>query len=572
MNDFRITIKNECSNYYKCRSNDVCYEFSRQYERDSFFYEEDGSFLLFVGICFNKDAFLSDNVNEWPTEAFRRYRNNSNRFLEEINGYYAGMFYNSMVGDVQLFVDHLSTIPVFYFRTEQAFVVDTDLFRLISVLKELNMSVKLSEFGAYSMLAYSFMLDNYTPIEGVYKVRPASCYSCLNNHEEKYYEFYAKTKDSLTSVEEIIEGVDQLFNTAVSNLFSADVTLKHLVTLSGGLDSRMCLLYALNNGYKDITTINYSQSFYNEELIPKKIAADYGCSHIFFSLDNGNYLMDIDEGICATYGMTTYRPILSARTVWKQLKMDEFGFVHSGLLGDTILGGYCIDKCNNDNRFHSSIDFAIQLNAKNKTILSAPYKEKFIPFFFRIQDWMSIEKMESLDSEKYVIDNRYLNGLIQSALGTRGISVLASPYTDKMLMKYVYTFPSSIKKNHNLYFKWMKTYMREATNYKWENTLLKPVYGKVDFKPHDKTVGFIKGVDAFLHPLKPERSRNPYKYWMKHNDTIQKTLSEYCKKRLELLSGHNELLEISKCILEYDNIYLLIRLATLLGFAYKCEE
>lgn len=570
MNDFHLSLLSKINAVNLCKPDDVYFSVSSQYERDSFFYEESGSFLLLIGVCYNKAELLLGVSENWPKEFFHRFQDNCRELLLQIEGYFGGLYYDAIRDELLLFTDHLSTIPIYYFRSDRILVVDTDLFRLAKELRKRGQSVCLSEFGAYSMLAYSFMLDNFTLLDKVYKVRPASLYSCFTGNEEKYFEYYTYEKDTAYSPESIAEGIDILFRRAVLDSFSADGEKSHLVTLSGGLDSRMCLFYALKNGFQDITTLNYSQTFYREETIAKAIAADCHCEHIFFSLDNGNYLANINEGILATQGMSTYRPILSARMIWKKLQMNRFGFVHSGLLGDAILGGYCIEKCNVDDRFHSPLDFAIQLNAKNKLVLSASYKEAYIKLFERILDWISTEKLFVLPSEKYVLDNRYINGLMQSALGTRDVAVLSSPYTGKRLMKYVYSFPSFLRLNHNLYFTWMKKYMPEATNYRWENTNMKPVYGRINVKPRTWFVDFCRWLDLKAYPKKPERSRNPYNYWMYYNDRIQKELYDYCAGRMELLSGYRELMETAQCILKDQNIYMLIRLATLLGFLHMC--
>lgn len=571
MNDFHITLKCKQIGSAECSFDDLHYCFSRQYERDSFFCQQQGALLLFIGVCYNKsDIIGSGDKKEWQDILLQSFRKDSKKVLEEIDGYFCGLFYDSKAGELLLFSDHLSTLPIYYYRNNDYFIADTDIFRLVHKLHELGIRINLSEFGAYSMLAYSFMLGNNTLLSDVYKVCPASLYSFKLNQTQKYFEYYSEEKDMVSTSQTIAEGIDFLFSHAVTDSMSVDGGGQHLFTLSGGLDSRMYLLYALHLGYKDITTLNYSQTFYREEVIAKRIAADCGCEHIFFSLDNGHYLSNIDEGIRATQGMTTYRPILSARMVWNQLNMNRYNVVHTGLLGDAIIGGYCIDKCNTDDRFHSETDLAVQLNVKNKTILRAPYAKEFDSLFNQILDWIPTSKLTSLGSEKFVLDNRYINGLMQSSLGTRDISVLVSPYTSKKMMKYIFSFPSSLRLNHNLYFEWMNKYMPIATKYTWENTGLRPMYGKIPLKPHSAVASFAKKMEDKFRFSRPESSRNPYNFWMKNNENIQQEIYDYCVHKLFLLEKYPELLDISRRILKYNNIYLLIRLATLLGFLYMC--
>ena len=304
MNDFYLTINLQSLNDPICQPQNLHYTFSKQYERDSFLYKEDGDFLLFIGVCHNKTELFPTSAKNWPENMFFSFKASRKSLLEHLSGYFCGLYYDAKNRDVVLFSDHLTTIPVYYYRHNNFFVVDTNLFRLAQELRRLGQPIQLSEFGAYAMLTYSFMLDNYTLLADVYKVRPASIYSFRDNRTEKYFEFYSDEKQTL-SKDSIAEGIDYHFSQSIRDSFSLDNPNSHLLTLSGGLDSRMCLFYALKCGFQNITTLNYSQSFYREELIAKKIATDYHCEHIFFSLDNGRYLSNIDEGICATQGMTT---------------------------------------------------------------------------------------------------------------------------------------------------------------------------------------------------------------------------------------------------------------------------
>lgn len=571
MNDFSVTF-DVTERGLSLPEQTVKYQFSRVYQRDSFFYTEGGSFLLFVGICHNQAELMRPANLPWPQQLFRGFHENSAALLRKMDGCFSGLYYDASNGEVLLFSDHLATIPIYYCRTEKHFAVDTDLFRMAEECKRLHYPLKISERGAHAMLAYSFMLDCDTLLDGVYKVQPAGIYSWRTGKTTRYFSYYSAEKDYSQTLIQAAENIDSLFSKAIDNTFSSDNDAEHLIMLSGGLDSRMCLMYALKNGYRQITTLNYSQTSYREELIAKRIAADYGCQHIFFSLDQGRYLSNIDEGIRATQGMTTYRPVLQARMIWNRMKMENYGHVHTGLLGDTVLGGYCIEKCNADDRFHSSADFAVQLNAKNKSVLNAPFRDEFQPLFDRVLDWIPTETLTKIPSEQFVLDNRYINGLIQGSLGTRGVAVQSSAYTSKALMSYVFSLPSQWRLNHELYFTWMNHYMPEAARYQWENTGLKPMYGPFAVHPHSKAADCARQIDSLLHPHRPERSRNPYIYWMKQNQQIEWELHDYCQERLCVLEGHPELMDCAQRILKYDNIYLMIRLATLVGFFWICHN
>jgi asparagine synthase (glutamine-hydrolysing) len=413
MNHFRIVIeKSKLAAKPDYFLNDIMMDIATICDEDSLFIRQDGNAVLFMGLCFNKRKVLAqNNATEWVSLASRRLIDSPKAFLAQLDGSFCGFLYKGSDHSLILFSDHLASQPIYFYIDDKHCIIDTNLILLADAMRHYHKPIKVSELGGYYMLAYSFMLDDITPINGVYKVKPSTLFSVDNQQLIEYCQFYQEDKIIDCRIEDIADSIHDRFSEAVKSTFAIDGKHRHLISLSGGLDSRMCLFYAINQGATDISTLCYSQSFYREEVIAKKISAEHNCEHIFFGLDNGKYLSNIDTGIIATQGMTTYRPILSARMIWEKLRMDRFGLVHTGLLGDAIIGGYCIGKCGQSDRFISALDFAFQLNPKNKSLLHAKYKNEILPFLDDILDWIPSDKLLSLKSEKFILENRYFNGL-----------------------------------------------------------------------------------------------------------------------------------------------------------------
>jgi asparagine synthase (glutamine-hydrolysing) len=159
---------------------------------------------------------------------------------------------------------------------------------------------------------------------------------------------------------------------------------------------------------------------------------------------------------------------------------------------------------------------------------------------------------------------------VQSYLGLRDISMVSSPFVSRELMQYIFAFPSKIRLNHELYFKWMERHMPVAMQYRWENTGLHPAYGNMQIKPDSQIVKNLKRIDEIFNKGKPERSRNPYQYWIKNNEQIMDEVINYCTYRISLIEDSPRLYQFIKTILSHDNIYLCIRAATLLGLLSLC--
>lgn len=110
-----------------------------------------------------------------------------------------------------------------------------------------------------------------------------------NKFEIKTYYELDNTPNYNQTEDEIIDNINELFRNAVKLEFEKDkeYRYKHIVALSGGLDSRMTTWVAHDMGYTDQLNYTFSQSDYLDETIAKEIARDLEHEWIFKFLDNG---------------------------------------------------------------------------------------------------------------------------------------------------------------------------------------------------------------------------------------------------------------------------------------------
>ena len=114
-------------------------------------------------------------------------------------------------------------------------------------MKQLGYRPKLSQIGAYLLLTFGFMLQDYTLIEGIKRIPPGSILSY--SQEEILINRYYQVKSTPyvnDSEEEIIQNIDLLFSEAIRLEYTKDLEYgyQHIATLSGGLDSRMNIIKA----------------------------------------------------------------------------------------------------------------------------------------------------------------------------------------------------------------------------------------------------------------------------------------------------------------------------------------
>ncbi|MBR2682448.1 MAG: hypothetical protein IKE22_04180, partial [Atopobiaceae bacterium] len=139
-------------------------------------------------------------------------------------------------------------------------------------------------------------------------------------------------------------------------------------------------------------------------------------------------------------------------------------------------------------------------------------------------------------------------------------------------LKFVFSFPPSIRRNHRLYFKWMRLFAPEALRFRWENTGLRPTYGPFDVRPHSLVAGAVRRIDRLSRRNAPEASRNPYLYWMGHDATVMGNMVSYIDERIHLLDDEPELRAFARMATSAQDIYCMARIATLLGLLSRCLE
>src|SRR5262249_43832445 len=114
---------------------------------------------------------------------------------------------------------------------------------------------------------------------------------------------------------------------------------RHVATLSGGLDSRMTVMSAVLRGYKELHTITMSQRDYLDECIAKQIATKCGVHALFYALNGGEYLRDVLGPVAANDGLVLYSGAAHLYRLLSLLNWSQFGLLHTGMLGDVVLGG-----------------------------------------------------------------------------------------------------------------------------------------------------------------------------------------------------------------------------------------
>jgi len=496
---------------------------------DKIFHEDESVFICTDGVILNavelRDKYLASNNFDLLK---RMYASCGPLFVGELRGDFSGVIYDKVKDEWDIFTNHIGSKPIFYFYDEENgfLMFGSNLKMMVNGMRYLGYDPKLCEIGSYCLLTFGFMLGDYTLIEGIKKLSPGSIlkYSGESMEIIQYYKL-SNTQYIDDPKEKILAQLDEKFKKAIKAEYDKDLEYgyRHVATLSGGMDSRMNVCYSRKLGYKNILNVTFSQSNYRDEQIAKKISSEWGCDFLFYSLDNGNYLKDIEKPVIANDGLILFAGSAHDLAMLSLMDWQTLGGLHTGMLGDAILGTYLDEP-----RHSSKIDIR-SLGA---------YSTKL---YGRVSHVVEEVFREFPNSELFKFYNRGVNGVFNGYRVYENFTEFFSPFMHIDFLEYTMKIDPQYRFKEKIYLDWIKTYSPEAVKYPWARTGL-----RIDafmYRPRAFANRVMRYARRKILGPSTKDSMNPFNYWYKTNRGLREAFETYFQENLNLLNGHSQLQE-----------------------------
>ncbi len=263
--------------------------------------------------------------------------------ISETKGTFSAVYYDHAAKELLLFADHTASRQFFYYWCKDFAAFSTSIFLLTDILKHFSISITLLEPASYMMLSLGYLLEDFTLLTEIKKIK-AGEYIRINNKafsRHTYHNYYRET--AFTKInDELVKELDNRFRKSLELEYQKDIenNYEHVATLSGGLDSRLNVMLAYKYGFRDITTLTFSEGFKSDELTARKISSDLALKHIVLLLNNGFQLYDIETPLrlnnCAVYYFGAAQTLAAV----KRLNLKQYGLFHNGGLAESSKGGY----------------------------------------------------------------------------------------------------------------------------------------------------------------------------------------------------------------------------------------
>jgi asparagine synthase (glutamine-hydrolysing) len=515
---------------------------------------EDNQFIIGIeGVILNLKSLKELNGKDNVFEVIKSlYFSKGENFINDLRGDFSGFIYSKSDDSWLVFTNQTGSKRLFYFENQDYFIFASELRDISFLLHQLNIPVKPDIRAAYSLLTYGFMLKNITLVSNVLRLTAGTK---LNFKENKLavseYFNLRNIQKTTDSKEQIIEKVDELFCKAVQLEFEKDkeYNYKHIATLSGGLDSRMTVLVADKLGYKEQLNFTFSQSNYLDELISKQIASDYKHEFLFQSLDNGNFLKEIDKTVYINDGLILYSGACHLLNSLEKINFATYGLVHTGQIGDAVLGSF-LSKPYSIKPVYSQGAYSGKLLAKIESF-SKEYCEEFE------------------NEELYKFYSRAFAGALNGNLYMDIFTQTVSPFLDVDFLSYCYSIPDSLKYKHKIYLEWIAKKYPEFGRYRWEKTGVSPLKSTNWKKYLDWNYYMRMKLKFFDKKSKKMRTgMNPFDEWMEKNPELSEFVYTYYNSNILNLTDYKELKLDCEKLFNEGNLNEKLQVLTLLS-AYK---
>jgi len=451
------------------------------------------------------------------------YRKLGCGFVNDLRGDFSGFLHDVKHDIWHIFNNHIGSKPIFYFfdPAKQVLIFASEVKMVAQGMRQLGYPLILDERGAYCLLTFGWMLDDITLIESIHRLPHGSTLTYQGGKIVISPYYHLRNMPFIEGSDDIVvKELDARFRHAIKAEYDKDLEYgynKHIVTLSGGLDSRMNLLFAKKLGYQDILAITFSQSGAREEKIANKVASDWGVDYLFHALDNGDCLLDIEESATINDGLVLYSGSSHLLSTLKHINFSNFGLLHTGLQGDPIIGDTYITGPNHTHN-------------KNYGGTSKFLLNKVQPV---IND--SIKNYPNDEIFKQV--SRGTNGMLNMYRMTEQFSEFASPFLHRDFMDYAQRIHPSRRLRSRIYAKWILELAPEAGKHTWGKRGVSLQAGEI---PGIIYV-YYRAIRKRLVRQTARDSMNPFDFWYRTNKTIQFTLDDYFRDHLSFLDKYPSL-------------------------------
>lgn len=493
-------------------------------------FEDDDIFIYLDGLIFNNHTSgFYELINK---------KNDLKKFLLDLRGFYLIVIYIKNSEKVIISSDRYSTKPIFLINENKRLIVCSNVLVLV---KMGIVPVKINESAVASFLTFRYLFENQTWIQGVAKLSSGNAIEINardgNVTQFQYYKMLENYGSNILSKSSLMEELIERVRIASQSIFR-DNNKKSLVTLSGGLDSRIVLLNALlSKNNVDVLTFGKKRS--DDVNIASNISEILKLNHIYHDLENGDFIVkNAFESFLLNDGSNFFISSIHFLDTLNSINSNDYSIIHTGMTMDAIFGSL-LEKIKKHKKDDINIIDKVKILTQIQGYLSSNSIIKNELKKNKLYNDIIFNEIEgSLKNFKLITDIDYYRYFEEWILRNRveqytfsGFRVIENfmNYTSigyyPEVFDFAYSLPLKFRFDEQLYIEYYRKKLcrnfPEIKNIKWDTV------GGIPF-----TNKYIRNILHFNRRLKRKlshkiipnyenkRHMNPWEYWYINNEYL----------------------------------------------------
>ena len=486
-----------------------------KFPEDQIFMEDAEKVSFLNGYVFNKKDYMTQTSKNW-SEAFSiALEKDIAGSLKKLRGGFCGYIFHKQQDNVIAYVDQTAVKALYYYVNGNRWILSDRLDYMATVLKANRLLFDFNPLAARYMLTYGYMIDDSTFIKQIHRLLPGNYVSIKRGKATIVRYHLIENVELQMTEEEAVEKIDASFREAIRREFEKDKEYgyRHLVDLSGGLDSRMVSWVAHDMGYTDQVNMTYSQMDYYDETIAKQLADYLHHEYLFKALDDASWLRDVEKIVSQNNGAALYTGITGGSRMLGLLNTKEFGIEHTGMLGDVVLAPFFHDE----EFSHGKPQFGFKMYSER---LKYKFDDALLKEFPCQEIFTTYTRGILGAQSSYIIRQNYIE--------------TASPFMDVDFLDVEYSIPFKYRNRHHIYLKWMLEKYPDATEFGWEKWGgIKPKESHIFFRKIKTTQRLVRGAFCKTFKIANKDLMTPVDYWYQRDTETQKFYKEYFENNIQ---------------------------------------
>ena len=497
-----------------------------KFPKEKVCYEDDDYLIHFDGVILNsvelkKSLRCSDN----QSILLQLYKAYGPELVMHVKGMYALVLWDKQAQTLVITNDLLSKRPLYYFCAEHGIYYASSYYDLLDILSAEKI------FPAFDMNAFRSMIQegsvngSLTYLQQVFYLNAFESLAVdLKESAVRCIRHQMKSFDLPATEEASIDRFEELFSTAVKLQFqkNAEYGYTQCAALSGGMDSRSCLLTAHKLGLtKELVCFNYAQSGSLDFTVSRQIAIDHGFDYLHYPMDAAVFLSRMDEAMCCNECMQDGVGATGARTMINLMNTSNFGLISAGICGGELMGD--LVRTTWQKVPASRLSRMINLVSEKIRTQSVSEEIKAEDYFFDTDSLFNHMRLCKNSSQMFA---------------DKCESV--SPFMDEDVVMFILQVNPGFLFHRKMYRKWMNKYLPNpyiltSTCTPVNSSLLQEIFAKLKYEVQARFRGIsareMNPIDRWLETLPHHAISCTHQYektcqWLRKMDDTEEILSE----------------------------------------------